>query len=488
MVDRSRDFGDQFPSDQDDTPPPDPTAGFQEVDYEIESLIGHDIGVPWSSAIAPDPGIEPTDEDIVRTWFALILEKVDPLSSDYSDTYPVDQYWVLRQDGKRVHAYNVTEELGEYYKTGDDVIIRKDSAGPHNDEAIYGWIIIGKEQPRESALLDLTLSDDTPCTSNPFIIPFDTIVSQLPPDDNEVFGTKQDVTLEDEGIVKVYCEGEALFHIEFTVTIAFCNPVTEGLDRISVESGCWYNAELFDVGKGISTPKIWFAKQNGFKVLWDKRDCTANVSIGTDAFPDAVLNQQFPEPLGMAFWTDSPRFGGDVSIGTQRGTAYAKIGNQSQYAWLTHGGGKIKFRFPKSSPAATPAFLMGAARKGECVQSSWMDVGGTGKIQALSCVVSHWEYCYIDCTQQQFLTEEGGQLLFEDNVTFESESYSYQYCAIPYYECYEWTVCNGLVVSGPGIEPNPFGSPCDFYPKETPATCPGTQELNDDACEIFSGE
>lgn len=458
-----RDYGDQYPSDQDDQPPGDPTSGYQETDYDVTGVRRSSHQAPFLSPIAPDPSPEPVYERGIRTWFAILLERIEYGDPNFVEAYPVDQYWVLRQDGKRVAAYNATEEtISEYFKTGDDVVIRKDNNGPHDDEAIFGWIIVGKEQPREYPVLDLALSSDTNCTAYSFIIPYSQTVEQLPPDHENAFGTYQDITLKKAGEVKVECDGEALFHIEFSATITLCNPTSDGLDRIIVQHGCWYNAQLSYVG-AISTPKLWFALQNGFKVLWDPRDCTANVSIGSYKAPDMILNQQYPEPYGMAFWTQDPRFGGDVYIGTQRGTGYAKIGNPFQYVWLTHGGRgkKLKFRFPAGPPSSTPAFLMAASSKGECVQTAWMATGGTGTIRALGCEV-YWEYCYIYADDQQ----------------------SYQYCAIPTYECQEWKVCQGLVVSGQGIDSNPFDDPCEFFGSQWPAHCPTNQKVDDDPCQF----
>lgn len=453
MALRPPDYGDKNPSDQDDTVPGSPVTGYSEMDSEIQSAEGKPRTPATRNQIAPDPGVDPIAPTPPRTWFALILEEVDPSEPEYLTAIPeLQQWWVLRQDGKRVAAYVVYNGHYEEYRPGYDVIIRKDQA---NDDGITNWIIIGKMRPQELPVVDAAKTVNSGYFTGPFFVVFNSTQLEIPIDDT--FGGYEEVihnTFDSSQIGVFHGVGEALYHIEFTVNIQ-CGNATE-MDQIWTQAGCWQPSTLIGNGFPIKTPKIWFHSQNGFRVQYDPSDCTVGVSLGSTV-SDSVLNQRSTWPNNTPHWTDSPYFGGNVTVGSKGGTKWVKIGTPSVFAWLTHGNGRLKFRFPPSAPAVTPSFLMGTASNGLCVQTNWMPAGGQGTISARGCNHSGYTYCYITVDEED------------------------QYCAIPTYPCQTWKVCNGLIVSGPGITSNPFGTPCETAGQDL-GTCPDGTEFIDDPC------
>lgn len=443
---RPKDYGDQYPSDSGDTPPVDPTEGFSEYDYTIESPEDKEIETDLPSDIAPDPGVEQQYEPPVRTYFAVILKLIDPREPEYLLNASEIQYWCLRQDGKRVAAYVPLIDTYERYDIGDDVLIRMDSEHPWDGDGVQHWIIISKAEPLELPVMDVTLSSDTRCLKSAFIIPFDTIHEKTAED--EVFGDPFELILRGPGRVVVGKSHEALYHIEFSVALQNCDPSGKEVVDLEIKCGSFAYGAL-----KARTTTLMFNRQNGFRLFQDPDDeCKYGVMLKSSC-ENSILNQQ--KTGGPAHWTDSPKLAGSISVAT-KGVGYVKIGTDKGYVWLTHGGGQLKFKFPPGAPPATPAFLVAVAATGECVQTDWMHVGGTGKIKAKGCEHSGYTYCYIDS----------------------------QYCAIPEYPCQEWVVCNGLVVSGPGIKDNYGGSPCSTKATGA-ASCPSDYECKDDPCEYL---
>lgn len=454
---RPQDYGDRFPGDGDDTAPANPTDGYTEVDYDISSLKGKEIVAGNPPNLVPNPDVDFNRGENIRVFAAIVMEEVDPADPAFLPNSPTAQRWCLRQDGKRVAAYALTLENYERFKTGDDVILRSDNQQEWDSDANNHWIMIGKSRPTELPVLDVYLSADAGPFNNVFTVPFDAIKEQLPIDDtfggfNELAFTPPSVT--------VKRDGQSLYHLEFSVTLEHVDAV-EQANIPFAQKGCFVENDLDGTSDGaeLVARKMWFSGQNGFRVLWDPDDCSANITLGSQTCRDSVLNQRQVRKFEPALWTDSPRFGGSVWIAKNRATGYAKIGNRENYVWLTHGFGRLKFRFPANGPLTKPSFLVAIAGKDECVQTGWMPIGGKGEIKAQSTIVDHYDYCYIYI-----------------------EGADPQFCARPVYQEYTWTVCQGLIVSGPGILPN-GESPCNLQASEYGTVeCPDDYECNDNPC------
>jgi hypothetical protein len=303
--------------------------------------------------------------------------------------------------------------------------------------------------------LDLT-AFGTIHSTVPFNVDYNFINTEGPVDD--LFLEKQerkDFTSKMDGSVEITGEGEFLIEVDWGVTLGTTDDPAETISAIYTQTGCWRFQELEDAtraAKWIKSPKIWFNEQNGFRLQYDPEDCTANISLYSEK-EDTILNQQYPElsvgvkdPNVWPYWTDEPKIGNSIQIGTQVHQGWVKIGSEQEHVWLSKGGfgGRLKLKFPSGPPCGSDpetvstiqsfsGFLYAQAVFGECVQLGWRRPGKTGSFKVLSCDIDHYDYCYTYVPGEEV-----------------------QYCPEPVHACYTLEFQNGLFIgSGSQFDKNP---------------------------------
>lgn len=362
---RPPDYGDQFPSDIDDTTPESPTTNYAEQDYDV--LSGDGASSPPSPLNEFVPG--DADEEIPpvpkTVYTGIIIQRANAVDPP--------EYWVLRQDGAlgTARALYVTEF--EEYRQGDGVSLIE-------DEAPDAWIIIGGADEDELCVVRYErLSNQVISSDGDTDIVWNDQRIRLPIDNT--FGGRDDIKLKDGG-VEFEIGRDCVVDVEVQIIVEYDNAKEAEPSDYAV--GCVPTSGLTTAGSDVpvTSPRLNFSKQQGFKIE-KHTNCQAWVSIDSP-LTDAVLNDQGAEP----FWTTCPKFGASLSIGTQVDYPWLKIKN----FWL-RGLGNYKLNFPNAVPPSEGAVLEVYDISGNCVSLMWRAQNLTGAYTGAYTAYCYESYC-----------------------------------------------------------------------------------------------
>lgn len=494
---RPNDYGDQFPSDLNDQPPSDPTEGFQEIDYDPSAFQSKGRKPQTNRNFVPDSGQE-TPAPITRSaLYGVLLANVTGLPDAKGVKRPdYPEIWqVLRQDGKIIEAFTTNTYKYEKRRAGDEVTLLR---GTTDTE----WTFVNRAHPREMQSIDVWNSAAARGNSTTFKVTLDKIKDQVPQTD--IYSDKdpdhQKLKLKNGG-VQVLEETTAWYEINFNATVQLEKAGSESVAPSThvYQSGCWKPNDLVDataLGKWINTAKLYFHANSGFRLYWDPSDCTANVGIYS-GLQDSILNQQYKETQSgldrnqFACWTNAPKLGGSVYVGTQEAFGWVKIGraapneDQAPFVWHTHSGwGKLRVKWPGEGPRNTnPNYTQSVAvgsvlsvragfvsdKFGDCIELGWTKPGINCKeLQVQSCEIEKWEYCYI----YTYCCEEDEQ---GNKTPVVLEGYE-QTCARPVHKCLTLEIKDGMItkadcdekrpaapIAACGNSPPKFFDPCGHH-------------------------
>lgn len=360
MAKRPEDFGDRFPDDN-DSPPIDRTAGYDEIDYKIETP--KPIEQPGIPNFSPERGVESIVDPGRETFTGIVLKKLN-----------TNLYEVILHDGRIIEATDLRLDLYEDHFPSDKVNI---TIGNTENE----FFITDKGREFELTVLDLQLSSRR-CSVVSFVVPFDIINTQTPPD--KTF-TREDpsVELQLPGTIKV--NQSALYEINFDLTLESGSD-QDGGGSLTICDLCPVD-ELEDVDC-VTTDKFVFDRRVGFNVYRNIEDNSGFVTLESNIF-DSVLNMRYPDAHPV--WTDTPRFGGDVIIGTDVEKGWITWGNkfndETKIQRLTRGENKAYWIMPDDIPSPdsgggiSSCSFMVAERvdaSERAVQFGWEPFGRTG--------------------------------------------------------------------------------------------------------------
>lgn len=417
MAKRPADYGDQYPSDSADVSPGDPTDGFSEVDYEVSAFDGKKRKAKADREFFPDA--QQRDDELVdrEHWAGVIVEV-----SNGVDIYP-RVYQVLRDDGRLVEAFSYEVLPSEEFKPGHDVIIQRVTKDPET------FNVTGKTRAKELQVLQVKISSGTyKCFAGQTTVPFDEIDLRLPPEDiddqfTDPAPANVKLKLFPPGIQSKFDE-ETLCTISFTLNVKLNDP-RDISNPIHVTEGCW-KPDVFErvqPNKAHYSSLLWFNRENGFRVEYDTNDCSIVIMLASKC-EDSILNQQDKEKA--AFFTDSPKLGGNLSLGTKK-PGWLMFGTEDQpRLWLSDGGGELKFRFPVAPPSYNGAFFVADKVSGSCVQGGWLEPGVSGNITFQTNIIDSY-------------------------ITHVIYGYTIN---IPLYKSCTLTVDRGIITNGCGLSPN----------------------------------
>lgn len=350
---RPKDFGDQLPGDPDDVMPGNPTDGYSERDYDID--LGSGSKVPnvdlKTFAVAPNDRLSEPERAV---FTGIIVGWVND-----KDKRP-RRYWVQRDDGAVGVARTLeTAETVDYYPANQVALIR----GPNKND----WVLIGRGTPKQLTQFEVQYVGAELKVAKQTILPFNTVVLDLPDKKLPVFGGGGDFELLPDGTIK--CNTTGMYDVNFTIQLRTDQDTESCQAIIAVECP---PEELPSITDSAKPGKISFDKSLGFKIRYDEDDCIAYISLEPTDVTDSIQNYS----SGKMRWDQNPKIGGSLNVGTQR-RSWLKIGDQNAYAWLTNKGtGKLKMILPD----AGSGFLYSKAFEGQCVELGWLPVGKTGTL------------------------------------------------------------------------------------------------------------
>ena len=412
---RPQDWGDQKPSDLDDTPPVSPTVERTEHSYSIDPPRPESQPTDRTKDFSPDPNIANIPEQPRRVYTGIVVKHVNS-----KDDFP-RKYWILREDGATGYARLLKQDLYTDILIGNEVNIVQ---APEED----GWVITGNSRPFELPQMMLELVTTT-FASETTLIPL-TIKEAYPIDDTFGVDTFETIKLLAPGVIEV--TKDAVFDIHYCVDVENAFPDVPIYDLgIAVTCPDNYLTQQSEEEPCVKLPLIEFNKQNGFDLRTDESKCSAFISLKSDC-QDSILNQQGAYPGEDAFWTQSPYIGGHLTIGTKT-DGWLRWGSKNGSA--IKGRGSLKTMLPPAPPTTSCDFLVADGKGEDCVSLGWRQPGGTGVIQTLE--VLEWQY------QTKTVT-----------VTVSDASGGYCYCdveaevevPVPIFKTCSYTVSHGLVI------------------------------------------
>lgn len=416
---RPEDWGDQFPSDLDDEPPVSPTTQRTEHSYSIDPVREEAKPKDELKDFSPDPNIRQVPDAPRHVYSGTVMAHVNN-----KDAFP-RKYWVMREDGALGTARVAKQDLYSDIKVGDEVSIIQ---APEEE----GWIIIGNVRPFELPQMILEIGGDV-LTTQKILIPY-IVKEEYPIDDSFGVDTFETIKFISPGTVQV--THDAVYEIQFALTVEHYisdNPIY----YIDVEAVCpdgSYSA--CDVGT-IVAPKIEFNKQNGFCVRQEYNNCTAFVELNCGV-EDTILNKQ---KLNQdPFWTQSPRFGGHLTIGTQHQPSWLRWKDKDGPGIMARG--KLRTMLPPQPPGSSCDFLVADAKGDDIVSLSWLKPGGNGTIKTLELV--EWQYNDTTVDVSSSLSIDG----YECYCDLSGEITAEVSIPVPVFRQCSYVVKRGLIISG----------------------------------------
>jgi hypothetical protein len=367
---RPLDWGDPKPSDLDDSAPINPTAGFEEIDYEV-GAVNRGSGVRPKNPRKDTPDLQQAFvKSVKRTNFAGLITEVDSTKRFYS---------VLRQDGFLGPAETMSDD--RYYQAHEvgDVVSVSQSEAPDT------YYFSGQSKPLE-------YSSISAYSTQPYG-PFNTEMELFFGETTEVTGIDLELG---GGYIRVLRDLYGLYEIHYSAIFQCTDPDQSHTDSaIEVVNECPEQSNSL----GILSNRINFDRGVGLLVAQDG-ECATDVTIKVGETDYAPYS---PAGGGIIKWSNEPRIASAIKVGTMVGQGWVKIEcNGAGKLWLGHGSQELKLLFPSNAPSLA-SHLYASGIYGTAVKLKWTETPGCGT-----------------------MTEYGGKA---------------------------WVVKNGLVISGPGIEP-----------------------------------
>lgn len=308
---RPIDFGDQYPSDIGDLPPPSKLVGLEERSFNIQ---------PTPDPLSVRPGeLRREGPDLLQspvappsrsTYTAVLVQKITD-----------GQYWALRQDGKRgiVEYIGPTNSIYEGLEVGMHVaIIESQVPGV--------WHVISGLKRREMYAIRLTNSSELE-TNSESLVPIGTTVLRTgdgPNDKNDEFSVRGSALY----ITPLGGE-EAVYEISLNINVEYVDETSNSASGMVIETGCTLETEdLYQsdiLNQGRRTPDVLYFDPNvGFRQEYGKRTndegeeedysmITMAVdpsNVGSDGGGHILNISSFetdPDHIGRARWTKDPR-------------------------------------------------------------------------------------------------------------------------------------------------------------------------------------
>jgi hypothetical protein len=232
------------------------------------------------------------------------------------------------------------------------------------------WLITGRGTTKELTQFEVRYDGVRRLVAGPLTIPFDSNPLALPPKDDECFGGSRSFELQATGTLKVLETGT--YDLKWVICLGTKAGIIEDccLDII-VECP----PDPIPVIPAEKTTTLSIDKNTGFEII--QAGPIAYLRFNPQFTPDSVLN--FSDL--KARWTQSPKFGVNVSLGTQA-KGWLKIGDVKTFAWLTNQNvGQSKITLPGLTFANS--FLYAESFKDECVTLGWLSPGKTGTLRVV---------------------------------------------------------------------------------------------------------
>lgn len=366
-----KDYGDPYPSDIGDVPPINPTTGFSETNFKLNtaSITGKSAKMRRSPTQEnPDLGHRDIQKPPRTTYTGIIVAKT-----------PDRNAWVvLRQDGKRIVAYiRAADGVYDNLRPGEHVTLGVGQLGKNQ------WLITGS--PRRDELSTITVyNTEEQGPSNTLIrVNLDAIEKQT--GETTIFNQVA-------GGVEVNKREWGLFEIHWKVTTVCVNP-DDFKAPVRVEAKC----DLSEPTKYslITSESIIFNRDSGFNLSRFVEDDGTIKAMISMAVRSPYMMPFSDEGDGNITWTNAPIVGHSIEAGRKVPQGWVKItSNGGGYIWLGHGNAKLKMRFPDTFPF-TGSHLVVSGESGECVQTKWSNPGGNGYITIYCCydgeLIGRWK-------------------------------------------------------------------------------------------------
>lgn len=379
----AKDYGDPYPSDIGDVAPINPTTGFAETNYKLNSqgiVQGAQPKMRRSPTQEnPDLGHRDIQKPGRIVFTGIIVSKT-----------PNRNAWIiLRQDGKRGIAYiRGADGVYDNLRPGEHVSMCQGPLGSNQ------WLITGSPRRDELATISIYNSEEQGPSNTLIRVALDEIEKQT----GEV-----GIFTKLAGGIKVNKHEWGLYEIHWKVTVVCVNP--DEADVLTVARECLplTGGPKTEVG----ADRIVVDRRAGLdlysRVDGDENESTRNaiitiqvpppyysVQTPADVFENPAANTQDP-PL----WTNGVILGHSIEVGRQVPQGWVKIvSNGGGYAWLGHGNAKIKMRLPDTFPFVG-SHLVVSGESGECVQTKWTNPGGNGYITIYCCyddtLIGRWK-------------------------------------------------------------------------------------------------
>lgn len=207
---RPNDYGDQYPSDQDDVAPGNPTDAYAELDYVVNPLTPKVRPPAVLETFTPDANIEEINPLKRNVKTGIIVEP------GLKSTPDNPTFMVIHQDGDYTECICLENVDGEIYSCGDVVTLVESDAsqGSVTDHTV--WVINGPGRGEEQPVIVMKRTADA-VVADGQNIDFVTEVEKLPIDN--AFGTNFDALKLDGHDIVVGKDG--MYEIKVIVTVSY---------------------------------------------------------------------------------------------------------------------------------------------------------------------------------------------------------------------------------------------------------------------------
>lgn len=302
-----------------------------------------------------------------------------------------NRYKVLRQDGRTLIAQTYEDESKyDGLREGDLCVLQRGS-GPDV------WYIQQNTKNKELSAYAVS--------NNSVILIDEDIILQLNELETDigkfVINTGTGLKIQDGPNLAVY-------HVSWSVNAECINPDDPDADP-DYRTPIWVDAtcqpQVARQTGAVPAKSISFRRNVGFIMGWEPvtEEAIVSLNVGeTDYMPMS------PAGGGDVVWTNEPWISGSLKVGTQESQGWIKIvSNGGGEVWLGHGAKTQKIKFPNNDPQDSSHLIIGG-KSGDCIQLKWTKQPGRGDM------VVNCSYCDLDL---------------------------------------KWKVEDGLIISGPGINP-----------------------------------